>query len=104
MGSKKASSYQFSSKVWLYPGQNAAWHFVRVPKKLSREIQTRYEGMTRGWGSFPVDATVGKTTWKTSIFPDKKSGTFLLPLKASVREKEGIRVNITIQISLTVRI
>jgi hypothetical protein len=46
--------------------------------------------MKRGWGSLPVEVTVGKTTWRTSIFPDKKAGAYLFPLKASVRKKEGI--------------
>ncbi len=27
--------------------------------------------------SIPVRVTVGKTTWETSIFPDKKSQTYL---------------------------
>lgn len=44
----------------------------------------------RGWGSLPVVVTLGKTSWKTSIFPDKREGAYLLPLKADVRKKEGI--------------
>jgi hypothetical protein len=49
-----------------------------------------------------VQVTLGKTSWKTSIFPDKKSGTYLLPLKVDVRRKEeithGDSVNFSIQI------
>jgi hypothetical protein len=33
---------------------------------------------------------LGKTSWKTSIFPDAKSGGYLLPLKAVVRKKENV--------------
>ena len=43
-------------------------------------------------GVGPRGATIGATTWKTSIFPDKKVGSFLLPLKAEVRKAEGIEV------------
>jgi hypothetical protein len=49
-----------------------------------------YKGLTKGWGSLPVEVTIGKTTWKTSIFPDSKSGTFILPIKAVVRKKEEV--------------
>jgi lipopolysaccharide export system protein LptA len=48
-----------------------------------------------------VKATTGATTWETSIFPDSKRDTYLLPLKAKVRQKEGIaegsRVTVTVK-------
>lgn len=78
-----------SSTVVLYPGMSG-WHFLSIPKKESTEIKTAYGEHARGWGSIPVEITLGKTTWNTSIFPDKKSGQYLLPLKAAVRKKEGI--------------
>ncbi|MBI5732661.1 DUF1905 domain-containing protein [Candidatus Jorgensenbacteria bacterium] len=81
--------YKMRAKVWLYPGM-AGWHFVTLPKKESVYIKKRFHMMTRGWGSLPVVVTIGKTNWKTSIFPDKKAGTYLLPLKADVRKKEKI--------------
>ena len=68
----------------------AGWHFLSVPKKDSEDIKKRFGKKQRGWGSLPVVVTLGKTVWKTSIFPDKKSGSYLLPLKADVRKKEGI--------------
>lgn len=87
----KKSRYKLQSEVWLYPTESAAWHFVSVPKKESEKIKKEFGAVARGWGSLPVSVTVGKTTWKTSIFPEKKSGEYILPLKAHVREKEGIR-------------
>jgi hypothetical protein len=39
----------------------------------------------------PVTITLGKTTWKTSIFPDKKLHAYLLPIKADVRKKESVK-------------
>ena len=55
-----------------------------------------------GFGSVPVIVMIGKTRWKTSIFPDKRSGTYLLPIKAEVRKKENIMsediVSVTVQI------
>lgn len=92
--------YTIQSKVWLYPGMNG-WHFVGIPKKESEEIKKTCK-IKIGFGSIPVMVRLGTTTWKTSIFPDKKSGTYLLPLKAEVRKKENIisgdSVSLTIQI------
>lgn len=89
------------SEVWLYPGM-AGWHFLSIPKNESAEIKKNFGGKQRGWGSLPVFVTIGKTSWKTSIFPDKKSGAYLLPVKAEVRNKERISkgdiVNFSIKI------
>ena len=83
-------TYRLRGKVWLYDGQ-VAWHFVTLPKRQAREIRLMVGGVTgRGWGSIPVSATIGGTTWRTSIFPDKRAGSYLLPLKAEVRKAEGI--------------
>lgn len=92
----------FKAKLWIYPGQ-AAWHFITVPKKESADLKEKYGKNARGWGSLPVSVTVGKTTWQTSIFPDRKSGTYLLPVKAEVRRKEEIEENDSITVSLKVR-
>ncbi|MFN3693098.1 MAG: DUF1905 domain-containing protein [Candidatus Paceibacteria bacterium] len=80
--------YTFTSKVWLYPGM-AGWHFVGVPKAESTAIKTGVK-IKAGFGSVPVEVQVGAQVWTTSIFLDKKSGQYLLPLKAVIRKKEGI--------------
>lgn len=80
--------YRTHGEVWLYPGQ-AAWHFIGIPKKESAEIKKEYK-VKAGFGSIPVMVTFGKSKWKTSLFPDKRTETYLLPLKAEVRKKEGI--------------
>lgn len=85
----KNVTYKIKSKVWLYPGMSG-WHFLTVPKKESEAIKKVHGKNARGWGSLPVTATIGKTSWRTSIVPDSKSGTYLLPLKAAVRRTEGI--------------
>lgn len=85
----KSRTYQFRSKVWVYPGMDA-WRFVTISKKDSEAIKKKYGAGARGWGSLLVTATIGHTSWDTSIFPDSKSATYLLPLKRVVRTKEGI--------------
>jgi hypothetical protein len=93
--------YKVSSTVWVYPGM-AAWRFAHVDKKQSEDIKERFGKKRRGFGSVPVFITLGKSSWKTSIFPDKQSGTYLLPLKAKVRLAEGIldedKVDFTMEI------
>lgn len=84
--------FDLEGEVWLYPGESASWHFVTLPKKESEMIKASWGKASPGWGSLSVRATIGQTSWQTSIFPDKHSGGYLLPLKATVREKEYIRV------------
>lgn len=42
-----------------------------------------------GWGSIPIEASIGKTTWKTSMFPLKDQGYFI-PVKKVVLKSEGL--------------
>ncbi len=82
--------YKLQSKIIIFPGFGA-WRFLHINKKVSDEIKQKYAPKkAAGFGSIRVEITVGKTTWKSSIFPDKKSGTYLLPTKASVRRAEHI--------------
>lgn len=96
-------SHKFKSKVWIYPGA-AAWHFVSLPQTLSKRIKATFAGLERGFGSLPIQATIGITSWRTSIFPDSKTGSYLLPLKAAVRKKESIKAGQTITISIKIEI
>lgn len=94
--------YSFTSKVIVYSGA-AAWRFLGLPAKDATEIKEQYGKHAKGWRSLPVIVSIGSTTWETSIFPDKKSGTYLLPLKAAVRKAEGIADSATITCSLRLR-
>jgi hypothetical protein len=54
------------------------------------ELERRLElGRRRGFGSVKVAVTVGSSTWKTSLFPQKSGGWFL-PIKKPVRLAEGL--------------
>ncbi len=89
------------AKVWVYPGM-AAWRFLLLPVKEGHKIKEKYGRSARGWGSLPVSVTIKSTTWKTSIFPDKRSGSYLLPLKAEIRKKEKLADDSTV--SFTIKI
>ncbi len=88
---RKKRVYRVRGRVWLWSGGQGSWHFVTIPAARSREIEGRHGGIGRGWGSIPVTVTLGKSTWKTSIFPYSKVKAFILPLKADIRKKETIR-------------
>jgi hypothetical protein len=98
-------SYSFEASVWIYPGEQGNWHFVTVPKQLSTEIRDTYAAFTRGWGSLPVRVSINRMTWETSIFPDRKSATYLLPLKSTVRRAAhvdaGDRIPVTLMIEIS---
>jgi len=93
--------FEFLGLVWLYPGM-AGWHFISLPIERSAEIKGRDILMRRGFGAVKVAITIGKTSWRTSIFPDKKSGQYVLPVKADVRKKEkivaGDKVSVVVEI------
>ena len=80
------------------------WHFVDVPKVHAVKIKKLFAGMTRGFGSVPVVVQIGNSQWKTSIFPDSKRGTYLLPVKAVVRKKESLVAGSLVSVQLTVQI
>ena len=96
----KDEVFTLKEKVWIYPG-DAAWHFVTIKEEDASEIKKQYIWPRRGFGAIPVNVTIGKTTWKTSIFPEKR-GTYILPLKKEVRKKEAIKIGDRVRFSLEV--
>ncbi|MFA9269806.1 MAG: DUF1905 domain-containing protein [Baekduiaceae bacterium] len=74
--------------MWRTAGK-AAWHFITLPEEVADEIEFRF-GHAGGFGSVPVRPTIGTSTWETSVFPDTKRGSYLLPVKGDVRRKEGV--------------
>ncbi|KAA1268703.1 DUF1905 domain-containing protein [Leptospira interrogans] len=93
---------QFQARVWIYPGKGG-WHFLTLPIKTSKEVRTILDKMPRSWGMVSVIAQIGVTNWNTSIFPEKNSIKYVLPLKADIRKKEKITVNQKIRVSITIQ-
>ena len=56
--------------------------------------------VSRGFGSVRVEVTVGRTTWRTSLFPDAKAATYVLPVKKAVRVAEGLTVGDTVRVRI----
>lgn len=93
---------ELKRKVELYGTEKGAWHFIVLPKSISKDLREMFHGMTGGFGSLPVEVKIGKTIWKTSIFYSARDGAFLLPVKAMVRKNENITAGKTV--SFTIRI
>jgi len=79
-----------SGPMVLWSGDKASWHFIMLTGDVVGEIHLASMGMTGGFGSVKVKATIGKTRWSTSVFPNKKTAGFVLPVKAAVRKAEGL--------------
>jgi Domain of unknown function (DUF1905) len=95
----------FTAPCWLYQGKGA-WYFVTLPSDSAAEIsyfsKALNGGKRTGWGSVRVTVQIGATVWQTSLFPDSKNKSYLLPLKAAVRKAENIIESkpVTVKISM----
>ncbi len=88
--------YLFDAELWLWDARPSdSWTFVSLPDEASAEIREVAGAIPRGFGSVRVTVTIGASTWKTSIFPDAKSGVYVLPLKKAVRKAEGVEAGDT---------
>jgi Domain of unknown function (DUF1905) len=103
-------THTVTAKLWLWTSDKApaSWHFLTIEGEAAEAIHAlalmrRLEsGRRRGWGAMKVSATIGETDWETSIFPEKDSGGWLLPVKAAVRKAEGLGPGdeVTVTVSL----
>jgi hypothetical protein len=85
------SEYRTRAKLWRWPLGKASWYFVTLPAGISRQIRLVDAGPRRiGFGALRVTATIGGSTWPTSIFPSAKLNSYLLPVKAGVRKAEKL--------------
>ncbi|WP_417233705.1 DUF1905 domain-containing protein [Arthrobacter sp.] len=76
----------------------APFYYLRVPDDVANYIHDVAAQVTYGWGVIPVTATIGGTTFTTSLFP--KDGGYLVPLKVAVRRSEGIELDDEITVGL----
>jgi hypothetical protein len=75
----------FDAELWLWDARRTqAWAFVSLPPSQSEEIRDLAGGLRRGFGSVRVRATIGNSTWATSIFPASQAG-YVLPVKRTIR-------------------
>ncbi|UZX04955.1 DUF1905 domain-containing protein [Arthrobacter sp. CDRTa11] len=83
------SSYSFHAKLWHIP-EEAGWHFLTLPVDIAEDVRDDAGSLSKGFGSIRVSAEISGHTWQTSLFPDSKSGSYLLPVKKAVRDAARI--------------
>ena len=84
---------EFRAPLWEWDARRTdTWTFVSLPLEVADDVLevASSRGAERGFGSVRVEVRVGTTTWRTSLFPDSKSGTYVLPVKKAVRAAEGL--------------
>lgn len=100
--------WTFTSPLWRWSAKQAtadtgAWSFVTLPVEVAEELRDSLVQPPRGFGSVKVDVAVSETRWSTSVFPDKESGSFVLPIKQAVRRAhdlhEGDAVTVTLSLA-----
>ena len=89
--------YRFASEVRRWEARvRDDWYFVDLPLEDSAEIREWADARPRsGFGAVKVVATLGNTSWSTSIFPGG-TGSYSLVVNARVRRAEGVEPGETV--------
>lgn len=96
---RPVGDYRFDAPLWRT--ENGSWVFVTVPFDVADAIDEASHGAQRGFGSVRVEAVLGPTTWRTSLFPDKRLESFVLPVKRAVRDAAGVDDGDVVHVELT---
>jgi uncharacterized protein DUF1905 len=91
---------KFSGKIWFWKGP-APFYFVTVPEEQCDDLKAISGFVTYGWGMIPATVRIGKTEWKTALWP--KDGKYIVPLKDMVRKAEKLDEGDTVTVQLEVR-
>lgn len=87
MTGRAGDAFSFTGPLFRWE-QRPAFRMVVVPADLADALSL-VGGPPRGFGSIRVDARIGATVWRTSIFPIG-DGAFVVPVKQSVRATERL--------------
>jgi hypothetical protein len=91
--------HEFTAKIWQHDSPYG-WHFVSLPQALAGEIREHLKWQEEGWGRLKANAKIGGCEWKTAIWFDTRHNTYLLPIKAEIRNKENLKVNQEIKVTI----
>lgn len=97
-----ALSATFTGELYLWQARTDSWTFVDAPVDLSEEIRDSLPLPPRGFGSVRVEVTLGATTWRTSLFPDKAKGAYVLPVKRAVLKAEDVEAGDEVTVAVDV--
>ena len=95
------AEFTFEAELFEWDGPQS-WFFVSLPGDLADVIEEVHGEHARGFRSLRVEVGLGEQVWRTSIFPDSKRGTYLLPVKKEVRRRAGVGDGDRVEIELSV--
>ncbi|WP_260581242.1 DUF1905 domain-containing protein [Sphingopyxis sp. PET50] len=90
---------RFDAEIVEWRGP-APFLFAPVPDAEVAAIRYAALSESYGWGVVPVVATIGATTFATSLFP--RGGTYMLPVKVAVQRAEGVGLGDTVRVAMRV--
>jgi hypothetical protein len=73
-----------------------------MPVEVSAEIRAHTGWAEEGWGRLKATVRVGQSMWGTSVWFDTQRKTYLVPIKAEIRRKEGIAWDAPVEIEVWV--
>jgi hypothetical protein len=79
----------------------APFLFAPVPEAFVGEVRFAAHEASYGWGVVPVTASIGATTFTTSLFP--RNGGYLLPVKIAVQRAAAVGIGDVVAVSLVIR-
>ena len=89
------ATFDFESELFEWDARDdSSWVFATVPAAVSEDVRDM-DLPRKGFGSVKVTVRLGSSEWRTSIFPDSKSGCYVLPVKKAVRTKERVGIGDT---------
>lgn len=91
----------FMAPLWVWSGDApASWHFVTLPMDVAEALRGASYGQSGRFGMVHVTAHIGDVVWETKLFKDTRTGSYLLPVKAAVRKKAGVKMGDMVEVSL----
>lgn len=87
---RPVTTYEFEGEPYPWRTDRVSWTFVDLPQELSDEVEDARASAPSRFGAVRVEVVLGGTTWRTSLFPSKERGTFVLPVKKAVMRAEGV--------------
>lgn len=75
--------FTHTGKLNIFP-MDAPWRYVEIPDSKVPNVPRG------GWRSVRVEVMVGRSVWRTSIFPHQ--GIHFIPMKRAACEAEGLVV------------
>jgi Domain of unknown function (DUF1905) len=102
-------SWDVVGTLWRWQGKakdgtpsSMSWFFITIDGAVAEAIRAASPGRKAAWGSVYVAVTIGATTWRTSLFPSKEVGGYILPVKAAVRKAERLAEGDVVAVGLAI--